>query len=291
MVRKIYQLHLIVEKLGIKKENVFIFGGTIRDCFLHREIADMDVAIEDNIDFEKLVNLISKNYRLILFKEQYLFVKFIDPGFPGLVFDFQVIKNVSDFLRTRDFTVNSMSVSLNRAFRFFYTPSKELLIDLVGGYSDLKKGLLKTSSEKSFSEDPIRLLRAAYYSAVLNFQLTGELIKEARKNAFKLQEVKIEKIRENFLSMAFFKPSKFFLALSQMDIDKQLFGLKLKKENLNKIKKLEKLMAMKKLSKKDLSAARFAILKIAGIEASPVFNGVFSNSVRKKADRLLTYII
>ncbi|MFH1318089.1 MAG: hypothetical protein ABIH71_03640 [Candidatus Omnitrophota bacterium] len=75
----------------------------------------------------------------------------------------------------RDFTINAMAIGLNKN-------DYGKLIDFYGGVSDLKKGVIKVLHEKSFLEDPTRLLRAVRFAQRFSFKLdkdTALLMKEA----------------------------------------------------------------------------------------------------------------
>lgn len=80
-----------------------------------------------------------------------------------------------DDLRRRDFTVNAMAITLEPE-RFGE------LIDPLGGYDDLRLRLLRALHERSFDDDPTRMLRAARFILRLGFSLeerTGELLARA----------------------------------------------------------------------------------------------------------------
>ncbi len=73
--------------------------------------------------------------------------------------------SLTDDLSRRDFTVNAMAAQL---------PGHEL-VDPFGGLADLQRGLLRTPAapEVSFSDDPLRILRAARFTAQLGFTVAG----------------------------------------------------------------------------------------------------------------------
>jgi poly(A) polymerase len=98
--------------------------------------------------------------------------------------------NLGDDLRRRDFTVNAMAVSL---------PGHEF-IDPHGGLIDLGAKLLRTpgTPEESFADDPLRMLRAARFAAVLRFAVAPEVVAAMSAMAGDLARITAERIREEF---------------------------------------------------------------------------------------------
>ena len=95
-------------------------------------------------------------------------------------------------LSRRDFTVNAMALELTTA-----TPS---LVDPFGGATDLVTRTLRTplSPEESFSDDPLRMLRAARFLSGYGLQPVPELVAAVRDMAPRLAIVSAERIRDEF---------------------------------------------------------------------------------------------
>jgi poly(A) polymerase len=93
-------------------------------------------------------------------------------------------------LQRRDFTINAMAVIL---------PTLEF-IDLHGGMSDLREGVLRTpiAAEESFQDDPLRMMRAARFAAQLNMTVDAAVIAAMTSLAGRLEIVSAERIREEF---------------------------------------------------------------------------------------------
>ncbi len=95
--------------------------------------------------------------------------------------------SVEDDLRRRDLTINSM------AFRL----SDRSLLDPFGGLGDLENQTLRATSENSFQEDPLRVVRLARFAVQLpRFEAEDETIQLARASAEALDSVASERIRE-----------------------------------------------------------------------------------------------
>ncbi|MCX7832192.1 MAG: hypothetical protein N2440_04765 [Actinobacteria bacterium] len=292
MLRRLYLVHSLFESYGLDKNKAYIFGGTIRDRLMSRQSLDIDIVYCDpGIDFSELLSVIKNKSRVVLFKDIHRFAKIVYlKNSIRVVIDFQQAEDIEDFLTSRDFTVNSMAVSLRNILRFFCVPQKEMIIDINGGYDDLKKSRLRICNERSFQDDPIRILRAAHYSSFLNLQIDEATLKQSEKFIEHLKNESIDKIRENFLSMAFFSPSKFFKALVDLKVDSGLFETSFSSQKLSKIKKLEKFLNKPDINSKEKAALRLAILIAAGINESRIFSNTFSKRLNKRALKYLEKI-
>ncbi|MFF2728342.1 CCA tRNA nucleotidyltransferase [Streptomyces sp. NPDC058008] len=96
--------------------------------------------------------------------------------------------SIEDDLVRRDFTVNAMAVAL---------PQKEF-IDPHGGLDDLAQRVLRTpgTPEASFSDDPLRMLRAARFAAQLDFEVAPDVVKAMTDMAGRIEIVSSERVRE-----------------------------------------------------------------------------------------------
>ena len=95
-------------------------------------------------------------------------------------------------LSRRDFTVNAMALEL--------TQGAPLFIDPFNGLVDLSQKLLRTpgSAESSFSDDPLRMMRAARFASQLNFTVAEEALKAMKEMAERLTIISYERIRDEF---------------------------------------------------------------------------------------------
>ena len=98
---------------------------------------------------------------------------------------------IEDDLLARDFTVNAMAVPVTD----WQAPSP-LVIDPAGGRRDLERGLLRAVSSESFSQDPLRLMRAVRLSGSLGLELESESRAWARRDAALLPTVAHERVRD-----------------------------------------------------------------------------------------------
>ncbi|MFE9257387.1 CCA tRNA nucleotidyltransferase [Streptomyces sp. NPDC006879] len=97
-------------------------------------------------------------------------------------------ESIEEDLVRRDFTVNAMAVAL---------PEKEF-IDPHGGLEDLAARVLRTpgTPQESFSDDPLRMLRAARFAAQLDFELAPEVVSGMKEMAERIEIVSAERVRD-----------------------------------------------------------------------------------------------
>ncbi|MFD1657651.1 CCA tRNA nucleotidyltransferase [Streptomyces caeni] len=96
--------------------------------------------------------------------------------------------SIEEDLVRRDFTVNAMAVAL---------PEKGF-VDPYGGLGDLAARLLRTpgTPEESFSDDPLRMMRAARFAAQLDFEVAPEVVAAMKEMAGRIEIVSAERVRE-----------------------------------------------------------------------------------------------
>ncbi|MFE7358411.1 CCA tRNA nucleotidyltransferase [Streptomyces sp. NPDC057543] len=96
--------------------------------------------------------------------------------------------SIEEDLVRRDFTVNAMAVAL---------PRKDF-VDPYGGLEDLARRVLRTpgTPEESFSDDPLRMLRAARFAAQLDFDVAPDVVTAMTEMAGRLEIVSAERVRE-----------------------------------------------------------------------------------------------
>jgi poly(A) polymerase len=98
-------------------------------------------------------------------------------------------------LSRRDFTVNSMALEL--------TGKEPEFIDPFGGLEDLAKKVLRTpaSAKQSFSDDPLRMMRAARFASQLNFDIDPEVIEAMTTMASRISIISAERVRDELIKM------------------------------------------------------------------------------------------
>jgi poly(A) polymerase len=103
--------------------------------------------------------------------------------------------NIEGDLSRRDFTVNSMALE--------FTGEEPKFIDPFGGLQDLAKKVLRTpaSAEQSFSDDPLRMMRAARFASQLNFEIDPEVTAAMISMASRISIISAERVRDEFIKI------------------------------------------------------------------------------------------
>lgn len=161
---------------------LYIAGGPVRDFLLRREVKDLDLVLEG--DWERILEkILEVTGAKLLMKSQFLTFKvrvgaitidlatsrkeyYSEPAVLPQVYP----AGFEEDIRRRDFTINALVYGLTGPYR-------ERIIDLVGGIYDLDKGLIRPLHEKSFVDDPTRILRGIRYKVRFSFNYTEEFFR------------------------------------------------------------------------------------------------------------------
>ena len=197
----------------------YLVGGCVRDLMLNpsKDAIDVDIMVEgDGIAFAKILAQKINVPKIVPFK------KFATAKIPYKEFEIEVasarlekydkssrspsevtLSNIQDDLLRRDFTVNAMAVSLNEQnFGEFFDP--------FNGMEDLNNKILKTPLDPdiTFSDDPLRMMRAAYFASKLSLSIEKNCLESIKDNAERISIVSQERItNELFKILGTKKPS------------------------------------------------------------------------------------
>ncbi len=126
---------------------------------------------------------------------------------------------LEDDQNRRDFTINALAISLNRH-------NFGEVLDPFGGLTDIKDGILRTPLEPdtTFSDDPLRMMRAVRFASQLGFTIAGETLESITRNAERIRIVSAERISVELNKiLATDTPSTGFLLLDATGLLKQVF--------------------------------------------------------------------
>lgn len=204
------------------KVQVYAVGGFVRDIILNRERNDLDVlVIGSGIDFAKnvadklMIENVSyyKNFGTAHFDYQGMNIEFV--GARKESYDRTTRKPIvedgtfEDDIKRRDFTINTLAISLNKI-------DFGKLIDTYNGLADIESKLIRTPLDpfKTFDDDPLRIMRAFRFAAQLNFNVDESIMIAAKEMRERLSIVSQERITDEFLKiLASPKPSVGFTLL------------------------------------------------------------------------------
>lgn len=211
------------DELGVE---AYVIGGFVRDYFLNRETAkDIDVvAVGSGIDLAKKVaeNLpenpnvqVFKNFGTAMIKTEEMELEFVGARKESYQRHSRkpAVENgtLHDDQIRRDFTVNALAFCLNH-HRFAE------LTDPFNGLEDLENKVLRTPTNPNitFSDDPLRMLRAIRFATQLNFRIDEVAYKAIAANAQRLKIISGERIAEELHKILLApKPSIGFLKLEE----------------------------------------------------------------------------
>ncbi len=189
------------DELGV---SVYVIGGFVRDLLLKRtNKQDLDfVCIGSGIvlaqkvaeSFEEKVPLsVFKNFGTAMIKVGDWELEFVGARKESYQRDSRkpIVEDgtLEDDLNRRDFTINAMAISLNQ-------DTFGQLIDPFDGQKDLKRRLIKTplDPEVTFSDDPLRMLRAVRFATQLGFDIAPDTFDSIMNNAQRLEIISMERI-------------------------------------------------------------------------------------------------
>jgi len=147
-----------------EKCDVYLVGGTVRDFILRRKFSDYDIVVRD-VDCvlktlkKKASSLVifplsveDREYRCILDENTWIDVSEMKG------------KDIVEDLSIRDFTLNSIAIQV----------STQRTIDPFGGLDDIKRKIIRTKSLRNLVIDPLRILRAYRFTALLGFSIESK---------------------------------------------------------------------------------------------------------------------
>lgn len=181
----------------------YAVGGWVRDLMLGRECKDIDVVVVGNgIEYAKKVaeNLNPKlkvnyfsNFGTAQFNYQGIDYEFVGARKESYQRESRkpIVENgsIEDDIARRDFTINAMAISLcNENFGE--------LLDIYNGSQDLKDRRIRTPLDPdiTYSDDPLRMLRAIRFASQLNFTIEKESLEAITKNASRMDIISKERI-------------------------------------------------------------------------------------------------
>jgi poly(A) polymerase len=198
---------LVAEETAKTGMAAYVVGGWVRDVILKRRSKDIDIVVEGSgiALAEIIAGKMNASERLKVFKN--FGTANINTGpweieFVGARKESYransrkpIVENgtFEEDISRRDFTINAMAISLNE--RNFGE-----LVDLFNGLDDIKKKVLRTPLQPdiTFSDDPLRMMRAVRFAAQLDFSIDCDSFEAIKRNAKRLRIVSVERIMDEF---------------------------------------------------------------------------------------------
>lgn len=192
----------IADSMG---REMYVVGGYVRDIFLQRPVNDIDfVTVGSGISLAKEVSeslgrgdhlTVYANYGTAQIKYRNLELEFVGARRESYHRESRnpIVEDgtLEDDQNRRDFTINAMAICLN-ADRYGE------LVDPFGGIADLHKGIIRTPLDPdiTFSDDPLRMMRAIRFATQLNFEIYPETFEAIRRNRERISIITRERIND-----------------------------------------------------------------------------------------------
>lgn len=194
----------VADELGL---NVYAVGGVVRDLVMNRKSKDIDiVVVGSGIAFAKAVaNAISPHIEVSVFKNfgtaRFRFadteIEFVGARRESYQSNSRkpAVEDgtLQDDLNRRDFTVNALAIPLNGE-------NKGEILDCFGGLQDISAKIIRTplDPDVTFSDDPLRMMRAVRFASQLGFSILPETFEAIQRNAARLEIISKERIIDEF---------------------------------------------------------------------------------------------
>lgn len=175
---------------------LYLVGGAVRDAYLRRAITDIDIAVDgDAISLARRVADWLDGDIYVMDRERGVARVFVSRQGERICVDFARFRGgaLEQDLRDRDFTMNAMAVDL--------LGDLAVLIDPLGGISDLRHKVLRCCYSSAFADDPVRILRAVRLSAQYDLKIHPEAAAKIRALAAELHQVSGERLRDELFKL------------------------------------------------------------------------------------------
>ncbi|TLU83958.1 MAG: HD domain-containing protein [Chlorobium sp.] len=192
----------------------YLVGGYVRDMLMQRPCTDIDImVIGDSVAFAKMVHDELNGRNFVLFERfRTAQLELSDPIYGSFKVEFvgarkesynsasrkpvTLIGTLDDDLSRRDFTINALALTLN-------LEGRNQIIDRFHGVQDIEARILRTplDPEKTFSDDPLRMMRTARFAAQLNFKPLPEVLDAMKSMCERIKIVSMERVSQEFLKI------------------------------------------------------------------------------------------
>lgn len=211
----------------------FVVGGYVRDQLLGRPSQDIDiVTIGNGIELAERTALkmkgrpkvnVFKNYGTAMFRFNNTEFEFVGARKESYSRHsrkpFVESGTLKDDQNRRDFTINALAASLQKE-------DYGVLVDPFDGVEDLRNKIIRTPTDPliTFSDDPLRMIRAVRFATQLDFTIYPETFSAIQKNAHRLEIVSRERITDELNKILLAqKPGRGFLLLDKSGLLERFF--------------------------------------------------------------------
>lgn len=194
---------ILSQLAGEQNLQIYAIGGFVRDILLKRPSKDIDIVVLGNgIAFAETVakklNVqlsVFKNFGTAMLRYHDLEVEFVGARKESYRRDSRkpIVEDgtLEDDQNRRDFTINALAISL-------HPDTFGEMLDPFGGVQHLEEKLIKTplDPEITFSDDPLRMMRAIRFATQLNFNIDDAAVEAIKKTADRISIISQERITD-----------------------------------------------------------------------------------------------
>ncbi len=244
-------LHLVGETADELGLECYVIGGWVRDLLLHRPSDDIDIVVVKSDGIKELTSegnrsgigiilaeavakklgrgahlSVFKTYGTAQVKRGELELEFVGARKESYQHDSRnpIVEDgtLQEDQERRDFTINAMGICLNKGERLKVKGERTLqygeLLDPFDGIGDLERCIIKTPLDPdiTFSDDPLRMMRAIRFATQLGFNLDGETFDAIARNKERIGIITRERIAEELNKIILSRrPSEGFILLDK----------------------------------------------------------------------------
>ena len=213
-------------------QRAFVIGGFVRDLLVDRPCKDIDIVTEGSgielaratasrMDIKQVH--VFKNFGTAMFKARNYEIEFVGARKESYTRGSRkpVVEDgtLEDDQNRRDFTINAMAIGLN-------ADSFGKLVDPFGGLDDLDRKWIRTplDPDVTYSDDPLRMMRAVRFASQLGFRIEEGSLEAIRRNARRLEIISAERIHTELNKIILSpRPSRGFKLLFKTKLLHQFF--------------------------------------------------------------------
>lgn len=194
-----------ISELEIKGGEVYAVGGQVRDHLLGKQSKDIDLLVL-RLEYDEIISVLEKHGKVDIVGKSFGVIKLsykgqeidislprterkIGEGHTGFEIQSDPFLSLEEDLRRRDFTINAIAYR-NGSY-----------IDPFGGLQDMFKRRLLPVDVKTFSDDPLRILRAFQFAARFEFSIGWATLMDMKNNVKKLSEISGERVHTELLKL------------------------------------------------------------------------------------------
>lgn len=175
---------------------LYLVGGSVRDLLLGRDFNDLDFVMSD--DPTRIARAVAKRLKagFFMLDDERRTTRIVLNNEVGGIFPLDFVKftghSLEEDLRSRDFTINAMAISLH---------DLSTVIDPLGGQADLEQGCLKLCHPRALLDDPVRVLRGIRLALQFGFDFEPGLESKFNEASAYLPNTSYERQRDEFFKI------------------------------------------------------------------------------------------